>query len=297
MVLLVFILAVRVAPLERPIRACGRCLRFAVHSSSRALGYLLHPGVRLMDKLIMDKQRHDRPDRIILVRHGESQGNVNRSLYTTTPDSQVQLTSRGFEQGVSAGEQLRGIIGNESVSFLYSPYMRTRQTLLGILHAWRGRRVDFTAEPRLREQASRDPPVAPVAPARRVAPLACHQVGRARRPRVLVRCSPQDFGNFQDLEVMRRCYEERRRFGRIWYRFPSGEAGSDVYSRVGDLWGALRRRIVTDCHSKNCDPPTCREALTQCSPGALSGPPARPAAQEPGAGDARAADALLLHAL
>ena len=60
---------------------------------------------------------------------------------------------------------------------------------------------------------------------------------------MLVRCARQDFGNFQDLEVMRRCYEERRRFGRIWYRFPSGEAGSDVYSRVGDLWGALRRRI------------------------------------------------------
>ena len=116
-----------------------------------------------MDKLIMDKQRHDRPNRIILVRHGESQGNVNRSMYTTTPDSQVQLTARGFEQGLAAGEQLRGIVGDESVSFLYSPYMRTRQTLLGILHAWRGRRVDFYAEPRLREQArAATPPRGPV---------------------------------------------------------------------------------------------------------------------------------------
>ncbi len=161
MLLLVFVLpaaALSVRPLERPLRACGRCLRFAVRVPSRALGYLLHPGVRLMDKLIMDKQRHDRPNRIILVRHGESQGNVNRSMYTTTPDSQVQLTARGFEQGLAAGEQLRGIVGDESVSFLYSPYMRTRQTLLGILHAWRGRRVDFYAEPRLREQASCDPP-------------------------------------------------------------------------------------------------------------------------------------------
>ena len=52
---------------------------------------------------------------------------------------------------------------------------------------------------------------------------------------MLVRSARQDFGNFQDLQVMQRCYEERRRFGRIWYRFPSGEAGSDVYSRVGDL--------------------------------------------------------------
>ena len=166
MLLLIFVLpaaALRVRPLERPLRACSRCLRFAARVPSRALGYLLHPGVRLMDKLIMDKQRHDRPNRIILVRHGESQGNVNRSLYTTTPDSQVQLTARGFEQGLAAGEQLRGIVGDESVSFLYSPYMRTRQTLLGILHAWRGRRVDFYAEPRLREQArAATPPRGPV---------------------------------------------------------------------------------------------------------------------------------------
>ena len=85
------------------------------------------------------------------------------------------------------------------------------------------------------------------AASRPVAPLVslpnwAHTRARAQT-RVLVRCARQDFGNFQDLEVMRRCYEERRRFGRIWYRFPSGEAGSDVYSRVGDLWGALRRRI------------------------------------------------------
>ena len=143
----------------RPLSdACGRCLRFAVRVPSRGLWYLLHPGLRLMDKLIMDTQRHYRPNRIILVRHGESQGNVNKSLYTTTPDSQVQLTTRGFEQGLAAGQQLRGIVGDESVCFLYSPYMRTRQTLLGILQSWRGRRVDFFAEPRLREQASHPVP-------------------------------------------------------------------------------------------------------------------------------------------
>jgi broad specificity phosphatase PhoE len=220
----------------RPLSdACGRCLRFAVRVPSRAFGYLLHPGLRLMDRLIMETQRHYRPNRIILVRHGESQGNVNKSLYTTTPDSQVQLTARGFEQGLAAGQQLRSIVGDESVCFLYSPYMRTRQTLLGILQSWRGRRVDFFAEPRLREQASHSVP-------KRLT-HARARAQNARRPRVLVRYARQDFGNFQDLQVMRRCYEERRRFGRIWYRFPSGEAGSDVYSRVGDLWGALRRRI------------------------------------------------------
>ena len=44
---------------------------------------------------------------------------------------------------------------------------------------------------------------------------------------------------------MQRCYEERRRFGRIWYRFPSGEAGSDVYSRVGDLTLTLTLALTT----------------------------------------------------
>ena len=138
----------------RPLSdACGRCLRFAVRVPSRGLWYLLHPGLRLMDKLIMDTQRHYRPNRIILVRHGESQGNVNKSLYTTTPDSQVQLTTRGFEQGLAAGQQLRGIVGDESVCFLYSPYMRTRQTLSAILKAnFIGQAVQISSEPRLREQ-------------------------------------------------------------------------------------------------------------------------------------------------
>jgi hypothetical protein len=33
------------------------------------------------------------PDRIILVRHAESEGNVNNEAYTYTPDSQVPLVS------------------------------------------------------------------------------------------------------------------------------------------------------------------------------------------------------------
>eukprot|EP00415_Alexandrium_ostenfeldii_P002822 UN2822 len=80
--------------------------------------------------------------------------------------------------------------------------MRTRQTLLAILQAFEDRRVQITSEPRLREQ---------------------------------------DFGNFQDPEVMEKVYKERLKFGRFYFRFPNGEAGSDVYDRVCDFWSTLYR--------------------------------------------------------
>ena len=66
---------------------------------------------------------------------------------------------------------------------------------------------------------------------------------------------------------MQRCYEERRRFGRIWYRFPSGEAGSDVYSRVGDLTLTLTLALTLTLTL----PCSARTRVTRWSRRALSG--------------------------
>ena len=184
----------------RPVRA----LQTAAWLTPAVALALSRPALSLLDRRLLNRRRHDRPHRIILVRHGESDGNVNTSRYCTTPDSLIKLTAQGYLQGVATGKEIRRLVGDESVTFFYSPYMRTRQTLLGLSHAWRGRRVKMIAEPRLREQ---------------------------------------DFGNFQDDDEMEKCHNERRRFGRLWYRFPSGESGSDVYGRVGDLWATLRTFI------------------------------------------------------
>jgi len=43
------------------------------------------------------------------------------------------------------------------------------------------------------------------------------------------RISEQQFGNLRDIETIRRCKDERKMFGRFFYRFPDGEAGLDVY--------------------------------------------------------------------
>ena len=121
-----------------------------------------------------DEQLAKRPSRIILVRHGQSEGNVDDKIYSTVPDSQIALTERGFAQAVVAGLQIRSLVGNGSVRCFYSPYLRTKQTMLAILQAFDSQRVLLSSEPRLREQ---------------------------------------DFGNFQNLQEMTEVFQERQKFG------------------------------------------------------------------------------------
>lgn len=106
-----------------------------------------------------------RANRIILVRHGRSEGNENRTAYENTPDSQIALTDVGFAQGVVAGLQIRKLVGNESVRCFYSPYLRARQTLLALLQAFDSQTVQLSSEPRLREQdfGAHPPPLSPAA--------------------------------------------------------------------------------------------------------------------------------------
>ncbi|MEU9402876.1 histidine phosphatase family protein [Streptomyces sp. SID4985] len=91
-----------------------------------------------------------RPRRIILVRHGESTGNVDDSVYEREPDHALALTERGRRQAEHTGERLREIVGDEPVSVYVSPYRRTHETL-DSFHLDRAR-IRVREEPRLREQ-------------------------------------------------------------------------------------------------------------------------------------------------
>src|SRR5919202_722613 len=91
-----------------------------------------------------------RPRRIVLVRHGESTGNVDDSVYEREPDHALALTERGRQQAEETGKKLREVFGRERVSVYVSPYRRTHETL-------RAFRLDpglirVREEPRLREQ-------------------------------------------------------------------------------------------------------------------------------------------------
>ncbi|MFO0552412.1 MAG: histidine phosphatase family protein [Polyangiaceae bacterium] len=91
-----------------------------------------------------------RPSRIILLRHGEAEGNIDESLFEHKPDHRMELTARGLAQSRAVGEKLRELVGASRVRVYVSPYLRAWQTLNELhLEDLVDRVVE---EPRLREQ-------------------------------------------------------------------------------------------------------------------------------------------------
>ncbi len=168
------------------------------------------------------------PRRIILVRHGESEGNVDHAAYSRIPDSRIRLTERGLRQARAAGHALGSrpeLVGPRApFRVYYSPYMRSRQTALEVVKG-------IVMAPSADSQG----PDADTAAAATAAQLA--RINMMPEPRL----REQDFGNFQDAADMRRQQRTRREFGRFFYRFREGESGADVYDRVGSFVGTLKR--------------------------------------------------------
>jgi broad specificity phosphatase PhoE len=86
--------------------------------------------------------------RIILLRHGQSLGNVDELAYCRIPDHALPLTDLGEREARVAGGTIKELIGDGPVAAYVSPYKRTRRTfdLLGV----DAERV--VTEPRVREQ-------------------------------------------------------------------------------------------------------------------------------------------------
>jgi broad specificity phosphatase PhoE len=91
-----------------------------------------------------------RPMRIALIRHGESEANLDKSIFERVPDHAIPLTEHGREQSAEAGKRLRALFENEPVRVYVSPYKRALQTLDALgLDDLIGQARE---EPRLREQ-------------------------------------------------------------------------------------------------------------------------------------------------
>ncbi|KAK1356431.1 phosphoglycerate mutase-like protein AT74H [Heracleum sosnowskyi] len=154
--------------------------------------------------------RPPRPRRIILVRHGQSEGNVDEGAYTRVADPNIALTEKGLNEAAKCGEMIKEMIKKDEaddwkVYFYVSPYRRARETLRNVGKAFgRSRIVGLREEPRLREQ---------------------------------------DFGNFQDREQMKIQKAARHLYGRFFYRFPNGESAADVYDRITGFRETLKSDI------------------------------------------------------
>jgi broad specificity phosphatase PhoE len=91
-----------------------------------------------------------RPRRIVLIRHGESQGNEDDTIYARVPDHALELTAVGLRQATTAGAGLRKLFGEERVQAFVSPYRRTWNTFRAL--GLDPRLTRAKEEPRLREQ-------------------------------------------------------------------------------------------------------------------------------------------------
>ena len=97
------------------------------------------------------------PRRIVLVRHAESLGNVDKGAYAVVPDPQLPLTPRGEAQAAAAGASIRSLFDEDGVPyrlhFYLSPYLRSKQTASAIAAAFdRGVVVRMQEDVQLREQ-------------------------------------------------------------------------------------------------------------------------------------------------
>jgi broad specificity phosphatase PhoE len=171
--------------------------------------------------------------RILLVRHGESLGNVDPTVHATTADHAIPLSERGHEQAKLAGKAIHAHLasahGGERphVRLWVSPYRRTRETAEAI---W--------AE--------------------------AHEEISDRREHILL-CE-QQFGLFDgvpDEELSARFpaefahYDMQCRFGgKFWARMPQGESRFDVAKSIHQAFGTFHRDfedhgirdLVVICH-------------------------------------------------
>lgn len=87
--------------------------------------------------------------KIYLVRHGESEHNVNRNLMAHTHDSKFFLTAKGKKQAELTAQFLKDKLTEKAI-FYVSPYLRTMQTAQAI-YAKVPKTVPFYETPLIRE--------------------------------------------------------------------------------------------------------------------------------------------------
>eukprot|EP00928_Gymnodinium_smaydae_P087968 TRINITY_DN72130_c0_g1_i1.p1 TRINITY_DN72130_c0_g1~~TRINITY_DN72130_c0_g1_i1.p1 ORF type:complete len:406 (+),score=71.47 TRINITY_DN72130_c0_g1_i1:49-1218(+) len=147
------------------------------------------------------ESQRNRPKRLIFIRHGESEANVDREITRFVPDHMLHLTEKGRNQALDAGRRLRELVGEESIKFIVSPYVRTRETFNGIKHAWGDKKLPMRVDVRIREQ---------------------------------------EFGNL-DSPDMKKLHQLKKKFGAFYFRFPDGESPADCYERASSFFESMYR--------------------------------------------------------
>lgn len=155
------------------------------------------------------------PVTLYLVRHGQSEANVDKNIYRLKPDHAIALTPTGMEQAREAGQFLKRLFEeqpNEAPAIiLRSPYDRARVTeaqIASVVHGYLAERIEL---PELAEQ----------------------QFGLfdGVPPDEMAATFPNEYKRYLLAQEFN---------GRFWARPPQGESLFDVYERVSDVASMIR---------------------------------------------------------
>ena len=151
-------------------------------------------------------------NRIILLRHGQSEANVDYTVYERKHDHLIELSALGKDQAEKSGEKIKQIIGDTSpLDVFVSPYTRTMQTWENVKKGLHRNNINMELDPRIREQ---------------------------------------EFQVFKDSKHRSIMMDKQKEQGKFWYRFKNAESGCDVYSRVSTFLTELRldRQLFSSTH-------------------------------------------------
>jgi broad specificity phosphatase PhoE len=153
-----------------------------------------------------DSIREYYPKYIILIRHGESLGNMDEEAYRNIGDPKIELTQKGKEQAIEAGLKLKRVIGDMKIFIYSSPYVRAKQTRDGVLKAFPKSQIGHNVEdPRLRER---------------------------------------EFANgYQNEQLIADSKKVEKEYSKMYFRYHGGESNADVYDRVGGFISSLWRNF------------------------------------------------------
>jgi broad specificity phosphatase PhoE len=165
--------------------------------------------------------------RIFLIRHGESEQNIGKTMGTDIFDGDISLTELGKEQAHQTGRYLKSYIENlnldiSTFKMWVSPYLRTEQTA-EIINSYVHVKTVFE-DPRLVEQ----------------------DYGEFHNRHIEEWAKINEVG----FKIANLRYNSTR--GKFFSRFPNGESPFDVYNRISSFLETLHRdddeNVIIVCH-------------------------------------------------
>ena len=210
--------------------------------------------------------------KILLVRHGESEANVDINVYKAIPDHAVPLSELGREQALNTGQLIKNYyeelygdalkakpMDNDISKMFSMPGENGKNAILD--HFAKALGGIANPKPKIRLWQS------PYKRARETAAIIEDQLGDIiidRREHVLL-CE-QNFGLFDGLEEDEQkekfpdeyaCFEHTQQAnGKFWARHPMGESAFDTACRIHQAFGTFHRdaeehgidNIIVVCH-------------------------------------------------